>query len=99
MRNSSLFRGENRENPCRGAEYTDRMGHSLIGTGSMTWTPVFDLMQKLMDGGALLRQSFTTTLFSRKAGTLAAEGAVLTASRPDQLGDDESTKKWEESQA
>lgn len=91
MRNSSLFRGENRENPCRGAEYTDRMGHSLIGTGSMTWTPVFDLMQKLMDGGVML--------FSKKAGTLAAAGAVLTASRPDQLGDDESTKKWEESQA
>ena len=91
MRNSSLFRGENRENPCRGAEYTDRMGHSLIGTGSMTWTPVFDLMQKLMDVGVML--------FSKKAGTLAAAGAVLTASRPDQLGDDESTKKWEESQA
>ena len=91
MRNSSLFREKNRENPCRGAEYTDRMGHSLIGTGSMTWTPVFDLMQKLMDGGAML--------FSRKAGTLAAEGAVLTASRPDQLGDEESTKKREESQA
>lgn len=91
MRNSSLFREKNRENPCRGAEYTDRMGHSLIGTGSMTWTQVFDLMQKLMDGGAMH--------FSRKAGTLAAAGAVLTASRPDQLGDDESTKKREESQA
>lgn len=36
------------------------MGHSVIGTGTMTWTPVFDLLQELMEGGALPQQSFTT---------------------------------------
>ena len=39
---------------------TGRMGHSVIGTGSMTWKPVFDLMEQLIEGGALPRQNFTT---------------------------------------
>ena len=39
---------------------TGKMGHAVIGTGSMTWKPVFDLMEELIDGGALPRQSFTT---------------------------------------
>ena len=44
----------------RMVKITGRMGHSVIGTGSMTWKPVFDLMEELIDGGALPRQSFTT---------------------------------------
>ncbi len=44
----------------RMVKITGEMGHAVIGTGSMNWTPVFDLMQTLMDGGALPRQSFTT---------------------------------------
>ena len=39
---------------------TGEMGHAVIGTGSLTWKPVFDLMDKLIEGGALPRQSFTT---------------------------------------
>ena len=39
---------------------TGEMGHAVIGTGSLTWKPVFDLMEKLIEGGALPRQSFTT---------------------------------------
>ena len=39
---------------------TGRMGHAVIGTGSLTWKPVFDLMEELIAGGALPRQSFTT---------------------------------------
>ena len=39
---------------------TGPMGHAVIGTGSMTWTPVFDLMDRLTDGGAIPRQAFTT---------------------------------------
>lgn len=39
---------------------TGRMGHAVIGTGSLTWKPVFDLMEELIEGGALPRQSFTT---------------------------------------
>lgn len=38
---------------------TGPMGHSVIGTGSMTWKPVFDLMEELTMGGALPRQNFT----------------------------------------
>ena len=34
---------------------TGKMGHSVIGTGSMTWKPVFDLMEELIDGGDLFR--------------------------------------------
>ena len=44
----------------RMVKITGRMGHSVIGTGSMTWKPVFDLMEELIEGGALPRQSFTT---------------------------------------
>ena len=44
----------------RMVKITGRMGHSVIGTGSMTWKPVFDLMEELIGGGALPRQSFTT---------------------------------------
>ena len=44
----------------RMVKITGKMGHAVIGTGSMTWTPVFDLMEELIDGGALPRQSFTT---------------------------------------
>ena len=44
----------------RMVKITGQMGHSVIGTGSMTWKPVFDLMEELIDGGALPRQSFTT---------------------------------------
>ncbi|MBO4218735.1 MAG: DUF521 domain-containing protein [Erysipelotrichaceae bacterium] len=44
----------------RMVKITGKMGHAVIGTGSLTWKPVFDLMQKLIDGGALPRQSFTT---------------------------------------
>ena len=44
----------------RMVKITGKMGHSVIGTGSMTWTPVFDLMEELIDGGALPKQSFTT---------------------------------------
>ena len=44
----------------RMVKITGRMGHSVIGTGSMTWKPVFDLMEELIDGGALPGQSFTT---------------------------------------
>ena len=44
----------------RMVKITGQMGHAVIGTGSMTWKPVFDLMEELIDGGALPRQSFTT---------------------------------------
>ena len=44
----------------RMVKITGEMGHAVIGTGSMTWKPVFDLMEELIDGGALPRQSFTT---------------------------------------
>ena len=44
----------------RMVKITGRMGHSVIGTGSMTWKPVFDLMEELIEGGALPTQSFTT---------------------------------------
>ncbi len=44
----------------RMVKITGRMGHSVIGTGSLTWTPVFDLMDTLIGGGALPKQSFTT---------------------------------------
>ena len=44
----------------RMVKITGRMGHAVIGTGSMTWKPVFDLMEELIEGGALPRQSFTT---------------------------------------
>ena len=39
---------------------TGEMGHAVIGTGSLTWKPVFDLMDRLIEGGALPKQSFTT---------------------------------------
>ncbi len=44
----------------RMVKITGEMGHAVIGTGSLTWKPVFDLMEKLIDGGALPKQSFTT---------------------------------------
>ena len=44
----------------RMVKITGKMGHAVIGTGSMTWKPVFDLMEELINGGALPRQSFTT---------------------------------------
>ena len=44
----------------RMVKITGQMGHAVIGTGSMTWKPVFDLMEELINGGALPRQSFTT---------------------------------------
>ena len=44
----------------RMVKITGKMGHAVIGTGSMTWKPVFDLMEELIEGGALPRQSFTT---------------------------------------
>ncbi len=39
---------------------TGEMGHAVIGTGSLTWGPVFDLMQKLIDEGVLPQQKYTT---------------------------------------
>ena len=39
---------------------TGKMGHAVIGTGSLTWKPVFDLMDRLIKAGALPKQSFTT---------------------------------------
>lgn len=44
----------------RMVKITGKMGHAVIGTGSLTWKPVFDLMEKLIDGGAIPKQSFTT---------------------------------------
>lgn len=44
----------------RMVKITGEMGHCVIGTGTMTWTPVFDLMEQLIAGGALPQQSFTT---------------------------------------
>ncbi|MBR0385830.1 MAG: DUF521 domain-containing protein [Erysipelotrichaceae bacterium] len=44
----------------RMVKITSRMGHCVIGTGTMTWTPVFDLMQQLLEGGAIPQQSYTT---------------------------------------
>ncbi len=44
----------------RMVKITGEMGHSVIGTGSLTWKPVFDLMEKLINGGAIPKQSFTT---------------------------------------
>ena len=44
----------------RMVKITGEMGHAVIGTGSLTWTPVFDLMDRLIKGGALPKQSFTT---------------------------------------
>jgi predicted aconitase len=44
----------------RMVKITGPMGHCVIGTGSLTWTPVFDLMDKLYQGGAIPRQAFTT---------------------------------------
>lgn len=39
---------------------TGTMGHCVIATGTITWKPVFDLMQRLIDGGAITKQTFTT---------------------------------------
>ena len=44
----------------RMVKITGSMGHAVIGTGSLTWTPVFDLMDRLTEGGALPKQTFTT---------------------------------------
>lgn len=44
----------------RMVKITGSMGHAVIGTGSLTWGPVFDLMDELIAGGALPKQSFTT---------------------------------------
>lgn len=44
----------------RMVKITGKMGHAVIGTGSLTWKPVFDLMDRLIKGGALPKQSFTT---------------------------------------
>ena len=44
----------------RMVKITGEMGHAVIGTGSLTWKPVFDLMERLIKGGALPKQSFTT---------------------------------------
>lgn len=44
----------------RMVKITGGMGHCVIGTGTMTWTPVFDLMQELLEGGAIPQQAFTT---------------------------------------
>ena len=44
----------------RMVKITGQMGHAVIGTGSLTWKPVFDLMEKLIAGGAIPKQSFTT---------------------------------------
>ena len=39
---------------------TGKMGHAVIGTGSLTWKPVFELMDRLIKAGALPKQKFTT---------------------------------------
>lgn len=39
---------------------TGKMGHCVIATGTITWKPVFDLMQRLIDGGAITKETFTT---------------------------------------
>lgn len=44
----------------RMVKITGEMGHAVIGTGSLTWKPVFDLMEELIEGGAIPKQSFTT---------------------------------------
>ncbi len=44
----------------RMVKITGDMGHAVIGTGSLTWKPVFDLMDRLIRGGALPKQPFTT---------------------------------------
>ena len=56
----------------RMVKITGKMGHAVIGTGSMTWKPVFDLMEELIDGGALPRQSFTTDIKDSNAYTCTA---------------------------
>ena len=44
----------------RMVKITGNMGHAVIGTGTMTWKPVFDLMQELIDGRALPKELYTT---------------------------------------
>ncbi len=44
----------------RMVKITGKMGHAVIATGTITWKPVFNLMQRLIDGGALPKESFTT---------------------------------------
>ena len=38
---------------------TGKKGHSVIGTGTMTWKPVFELMQELIDSRTLPKQLYT----------------------------------------
>jgi predicted aconitase len=44
----------------RMAKLTGQMGHSVIATGTITWKPVFELFQKLIDAGAKPQKPFTT---------------------------------------
>ena len=44
----------------RMVKITGDMGHAVIGTGTMTWKPVFDLMEQLIDGRAIPKELFTT---------------------------------------
>lgn len=39
---------------------TGKMGHEVFGTGSVTWTPVFNLLQELINEGVLPQHSFST---------------------------------------
>ncbi len=43
----------------RMVKITGKKGHSVIGTGTMTWKPVFELMQELIDSRAMPKQMFT----------------------------------------
>lgn len=44
----------------RMVKLTGPMNHCVIATGTITWKPVFNLMQKLIDEGALPQTKFTT---------------------------------------
>ena len=44
----------------RMVKLTGAMNHCVIATGTITWKPVFNLMQKLIDEGALPKTTFTT---------------------------------------
>ena len=55
----------------RMVKITGKMGHAVIGTGTMTWKPVFELMQELIEDRTLPRQLFTTDPRGYEAGVPA----------------------------
>lgn len=38
---------------------TSEFGHSVIGTASFSWSPVFDIIDEMIESGALARQKFS----------------------------------------